>query len=252
MTAVDVSTRHAITDYGDSGLLVAVAGPDADARWWAAQSLADSLWSTRPTGLVDLLASYAHVFVAFDPLVTDHARMRVAVQRASSASGMRGTSRCFVVPVVYGGEHGPDLAGVAEELGVSAATYIADHTATPWVVRFCGAPVGAPMMDGGRARASVARRAHPRTRVAPGSVAVSGLQSTIYPVASPGGWRLIGRTPVRLADAARDPIVCYRPGDTLRFVAIDVRDWARWEGDLTELATDLVAAYPPSEQGPGA
>lgn len=248
MTEVDLSGPQSIIDYGDSGLLVSMSGPDADTRWSAAQSLADALWSIRPKGLVDLVASYADVFVAFDPLLTDHTQMRVAVQGASSTSAVRTTSRGFVVPVVYGGEHGPDLAEVAGELGVSAATCVADHTATPWVVRFCGAPVGAPMMDGGRTRTSVARRAEPRTKVAPGSVAVSGVQSVIYPVASPGGWRLIGRTPVRLATASRNPIVCYQPGDTLRFVAIDEREWARWDGDFPDLAAELAAAYPPSEQ----
>jgi KipI family sensor histidine kinase inhibitor len=243
MTVVGVSVRHTITDYGDAGLLVSMSGRGADERWAAAQSLADSLWSLRPEGLVDLVASYADVFVAFDPLVTDHARMRAAVQGAAFTYTVRGTSRSFVVPVVYGGEHGPDLPAVADELGISTAECVADHTARPWMVRFCGAPVGAPLMEGGRTRASVARRAEPRTRVAPGSVAVSGRQSVIYPVASPGGWRLIGQTPVRLTDASRDPIVPYRPGDTLRFVAIDESDWSRWNGDLT----DLAAAYPPEQ-----
>ncbi len=166
--------RRSVTDYGDSGLLVSMSGADADRRWRAAQSLADALSSTHPRGMVDLVASYADVFVSFDPLLTDHRRMRAAVDGAATTRSGRTTAREFVVPVVYGGEHGPDLPGVAEELGISPVDCIADHTARPWVIRFCGAPVGAPSMEGGRTRASVARRSEPRTRVTPGSVAVSG------------------------------------------------------------------------------
>lgn len=248
MAAADVPMRRSITDYGDSGLLVSLSGGDADRRWAAAQALADALEAARPTGLVDLVASYADVFVAFDLLLTDHARMRAAVTGATWAAPERGVVREFVVPVVYGGEYGPDLTSVAVELGTTPAECVADHTAWPWTVRFRGAPVGAPSLEGGCTRASVARRAEPRTRVPPGSVAVSGFQSVVYPVASPGGWRLIGRTPLRLSDASRDPLVPYRPGDRLRFVAVDEDEWARWDGDLVDLAEELAAAHPPGRR----
>ena len=76
--------------------------------------------------------------------------------------------------------------------------------------------------------ASISRNPVPRTHLAPGSVAVSGQQCLIYPVVSPGGWRLIGQTPVRLLDLTLDELVPYRPGDQLQFFAIDERSWDTW------------------------
>jgi KipI family sensor histidine kinase inhibitor len=235
--------RLEIGPYGDSGLLVAVRCADPEHRWATAQALAESLWTTRPAGLLDLVASYDDLVLSFDPLVTDHAELRRAVRRASDAPFSPRPSRAFVLPAVYGSDHGPDLREVADELGVTPDQVVELHTAVPWVVRFRGAPVGAPMLDGGRTLAPVARRGEPRTRVVPGSVAISGLQSTVYPVASPGGWRLIGRTPLRLVDVSYPSLVPYRPGDTIRFVPIAAADWSRWEGRLADRADELVAAF---------
>ena len=146
------------------------------------------------------------------------------------------TPRDFTVPVVYGGARGPDLEVVAGELGVTPDEVVALHTSTPWVVRFRGSPVASPMMDGPRLPASVSRHPTPRTRVAPGSVGLSGQQCVIYSVASPGGWRLVGQTPTRLFDVTTDDLVAYRPGDRLHFTALSDADWDDWTS--TRLTAD--------------
>jgi KipI family sensor histidine kinase inhibitor len=129
---------------------------------------------------------------------------------------------------VYGGDRGPDLDLVADELGLSADDVVSMHTATPWTIRLRASPAGLPMMDGPAMPASVSRNPTPRVRVAPGSVGLSGQQCVVYPVASPGGWRLIGRTPIRLLDLATEELVPYRPGDRLRFRAIAEDEWDTW------------------------
>ena len=227
MSTVPVPVCH---EYGDAALLVDLPGDDYPSRWSAAQALGTALRDSNLSGLVDVVASYENVFVSFDPLATDHIVVRAAVATLSGAAPANRPAREFLVPVVYGGAHGPDLAEVAAILSWSTDDLVAWHAATPWTIRFVGSPVGAPMLDGPRPPASVPRRTSPRARVEPGSVALSGLQSMIYNAPSPGGWQLVGRTPARLFDLARPPHVAYRAGDTLRLQPIDAADWATWEG----------------------
>lgn len=224
-----------VREYGDSGLLVDVVADDYLERWSTAQGLAAALLADPPHGFVDVVASYQNVFASFDPLVTEHATMRAAVRaRLGTSRGPGHLSRRFAVPVVYGGEAGPDLPGVAEESGVSAAELVRLHSTAPWVVRFRGSPAGAPLMDGPCLPASIARCRHPRTRVAAGSVGLSGQQCVVYTVASPGGWRLIGRTPLKMFDLADENLVAYQPGDCFQLVPIEERDWDRWVGRSPE------------------
>jgi KipI family sensor histidine kinase inhibitor len=228
-----------VDDCGDSALLLTVAG-DGDRPWRLAREVADALRAARPDGLVDVVASYASVFVAFDPLRLSAAELRDLV--AHRPAGARPVpSREFLVPVVYGGEHGEDLDEVAGALGIRADDVVALHTARPWTVRLLGPPAGMPMTDGGPVPRSVPRRADPRTRVPAGSVGLSGHQSVVYPYAMPGGWQLIGRTPAALVDLTRDPLTPYRPGDALRFVAVDAGSWSRWQRPLADLQADLAA-----------
>jgi KipI family sensor histidine kinase inhibitor len=217
-----------ITEYGDCGLLVTFTHDLRQDRWAAAQVLQSALLARTDEGIVDVVASFETVFVSFNLLQTDHD----AVRRMIVAGGLKPSrevpTREFSLPVVYGGERGPDLEMVANELGVTPDDVIELHTSTPWVVRFRGSPVASPMMDGPALPASVSRNPTPRTQVAPGSVGLSGQQCVIYPVASPGGWRLIGQTPARLFDLTADDLVAYRPGDRLHFRAIVDDDWDAW------------------------
>lgn len=230
-----------VADCGDSGLLVTVTGGSSVEQWITARTLADSLRQANPAGLIDVVASYASVFIAFDPLAITHADLRALLAEQPVAVTGPTTGREFLVPVVYGGAFGEDLDEVAEELALAADGVIGLHTSGPWTVRLLGPPVGMPMMDGQRMPQSVRRRKEPRTRVPAGSVAISGQQSVIYPAESPGGWRLIGRTPVQLFDLARDPVTAYRPGDDLRFLPIAADSWTRWQGPLADLQPALTS-----------
>ncbi|MFE0022420.1 5-oxoprolinase subunit PxpB [Amycolatopsis sp. NPDC059021] len=209
-----------IVPCGDSALLVR---PGEGSAWHIVQSLADALESSSVIGLVDLVATYDSLLVAFDCVRTGHHELASRVRRLAGTlenPSAPTVFRRFEIPVVYGGEHGPDLADVAGELGLSEDEVVRLHAGAEWVVRFLGAPAGAPMLDGSPFPARVSRRSRPRTTVPAGSVAVSGTQAVVYPVVSPGGWRLIGRTPLRLVDPAREPMAPYRPGDRFRFVPI--------------------------------
>jgi KipI family sensor histidine kinase inhibitor len=131
---------------------------------------------------------------------------------------------------VYGGEHGPDLRIVAEQLGLTEREVVELHTGADLKVRCLGAPVGAPMMDGPAFPVPVPRLASPRTSVPPGSVAVAGRQAVICPMRSPGGWPLLGRTPLRVLDLESESLTAYRPGDTFHFVPIAPDQWDEYDG----------------------
>jgi KipI family sensor histidine kinase inhibitor len=218
-------------EYGDAGVLVHLDDPDYEVRWAAAQGLGRALRESHTPGLVDVLATYEDVFATFDPLRTDTAEIVAAIELLTTSAYAAPSGRTFEIPVVYGDDHGPDLAAVAEDLSVPAQRVVEIHTSSAWVVRFRASPVGAPYLDGPHFPAPVKRLAAPRARVLRNSVAISGQQTTIYPAPSPGGWRIIGRTPLRIFDPAADPPVIHRSGDRFIFRSIGAADWARYEQD---------------------
>jgi KipI family sensor histidine kinase inhibitor len=193
--------QMSIDSYGDSAVLVRAYGGTGEQRWRAVQSWADLLEAEAPAWLDDVIATYDSVLVEFDcDRVGHHEVAQIIRQAAGSDDGGHdeAPARSFRIPVVYDAPHGPDLAAVAAELELTPDEVVDLHTSARWVIRFRGAPAGAPMLDGAPFDRPVSRCPQPRTQVPPGSVALAGLQGVIYPVLSPGGWRLIGATPLRL------------------------------------------------------
>ncbi|MXP49135.1 5-oxoprolinase subunit PxpB [Pantoea sp. Eser] len=127
-------------------------------------------------------------------------------------------SRQVAIPVIYGGESGPDLAVVAEHAGLSIRQVVELHSSTEYVVYFIGFQPGFRYLGGLDTRLHIPRRAEPCVAVPAGSVGIGGSQTGVYPLASPGGWQLIGQTPVALFDPLQQLPTLQRPGDTVRFV----------------------------------
>jgi KipI family sensor histidine kinase inhibitor len=129
--------------------------------------------------------------------------------------------RVVRIPTCYGGVHGPDLAEVARLAGMTADEVVRRHTAPSYLVHFLGFTPGFPYLGGLDPGLATPRLDSPRARIPGGSVAIGGVQTGIYPVESPGGWRILGRTPLRLFDPrVGNPFLLY-PGDGLRFVPVD-------------------------------
>ncbi|VYU68861.1 5-oxoprolinase subunit PxpB [Metakosakonia massiliensis] len=127
-------------------------------------------------------------------------------------------SRTVEIPVVYGGEAGPDLPIVAEYAGLSPSQVVGLHASIDYVVWFLGFQPGFPYLGGLPAQLATPRRAEPRVSVPAGSVAIGGAQTGIYPLSTPGGWNLIGRTELPLFNPTLAEPVLLRPGDTVRFI----------------------------------
>lgn len=169
----------------------------------------------------DVVPAYCSVGIHFDPLQTDLAALeRVIGEEAQRLEFADPRDRATVVeiPVRYGGEAGPDLQAVAEWAGCTPDEVVARHTGRTYRVYMLGFVPGFSYM--GRVDASIAAPRHrvPRERVPAGSVGIAGEQTGVYPIATPGGWQLIGRTDAVMFDASRTPACLVNPGDLVRFV----------------------------------
>jgi inhibitor of KinA len=180
-------------------------------------------------GVHDLVPAYATVAVHYDPLAWSggdgppHASLCREIRRLWEGAGAAALPppRQVEIPVCYGGEFGPDLAEVAALCSLSEAEVIARHAARTYRVYMIGFSPGFAYLGGLDPAIAAPRRGTPRTRVPAGSVGIAGLQTGIYPLATPGGWQIIGQTPKRLFLPERESPCLLGPGDNLRFVPID-------------------------------
>lgn len=211
---------------GDSALLIdmdVAAEADGAALLAAnerALALARAVRAASPSGVRDIVPAMASVTVHIDPLRTDVAALYALIEHAMRAVPDPRPSDAPVieVPMTYGGEAGPDLATVAAATGLTPDEVVARHAAVEYRVCYLGFLPGFPYLGLVDERLRVPRRATPRSHVAAGSVAIADRFSGIYPTASPGGWHVIGRTPLPLFDAAATPPARLMPGDRVRFV----------------------------------
>ena len=135
-------------------------------------------------------------------------------------------ARTIEIPVCYGGDHGPDLEAVAAHAGLSPEAVIRVHSEVEYRIYAIGFAPGFCYLGGLDPRIHAPRLTTPRLHVQAGSVGIAGGQTGVYPLASPGGWQLIGRTPLRLFAPDREPPVPYQPGDTIRFRPIAAEQFA--------------------------
>jgi len=173
-------------------------------------------------GILNLHPAYTSLLVDFDPRLRSHSQVEALLQEriASHSSDPPPEPRHVEIPVCYGGEFGPDLGDVARHTGFTEARVVELHAAAEYLVYFVGFSTCFPYLGGLPPELATPRLAAPRKHVPVGSVAIGGAQAGIYPLASPGGWRLIGRTHVRLFDPSASPPPLLRMGDRVRFIPV--------------------------------
>jgi KipI family sensor histidine kinase inhibitor len=179
-----------------------------------------SAFEDRPTGILNLHPAFASVLIDFDPRRRSHVDVAELVEQRMAAPDQvaEGEPRTVEIPVSYGGQDGPDLEDVARHGGLTAARVIELHTAPLYLVYFLGFSPGFPYLGGLPGELATPRLATPRKRVPAGSVAIGGSQTGIYPMESPGGWRIIGRTSLLLFNAEAEPPALLQAGDCVRFL----------------------------------
>jgi inhibitor of KinA len=218
---------------GDSALIVEFEeriDSEVNAR---AVALAERLHDDPVAGVRDVVPTYRSVAVYFDPLRTAHDALMARLEREAAAHMpvARPAHDVLRLPVCYGGEFGPDLAEVAAFGGVSETAAIDLHTGPTYHVFMLGFAPGLAYLGIVDERIAAPRRDTPRVRVPRGSVGIAGAQTGVYPSETPGGWQIIGRTPLLPFDLTRANPFLMKAGDAVRFDAIDRAEFDRLSGE---------------------
>jgi KipI family sensor histidine kinase inhibitor len=182
-------------------------------------------------GVRNLHPAYCSLLVRFDALLIGHEEVEAALRQYLERLDevILPDPRLVEIPVCYGGEHGPDLAEVCAIHGITAAQAIELHSSAEYIVYFLGFVPGFAYLGELPQALVTPRLAAPRRRVPPGSVGIAGNQTGVYPFATPGGWRLLGRTPLAMFRADREVLSLLNIGDRVRFVSISAVRFATLE-----------------------
>ncbi len=213
---------------GDSAILVEfgeVIDPVVNSRVYA---LFDAVEKSLGDKVVEMIPTYRSLLVVYNPVEITFGE--ISDQVGGLLDGIQGdsetstTREIIELPVVYGGEDGPDLDHVAEHAGISTQEVIDIHSGTGYLVYMLGFAPGFPYLGGLDERIACPRLTTPRVKVPVGSVGIAESQTGVYPNESPGGWQLIGRTAVPLFDVQRENPSLIKPGAEVRFVPVDSHD----------------------------
>ena len=231
MSEADVQELE-VVPAGDAAALVAFAQVidlQVNAR---VRALAAAIEDRNVPGIRETVVAYCTLLVHYDPLLVTFERVRSLVEELASRGLEADLSeaRLREIPVVYGGAYGPDLPEIARRLGMSEEEVVRLHSGATYVVYMLGFAPGFAYLGGLPPRLAMPRLESPRPRVPAGTVAIAN-QTTIYALTSPGGWRWLGRTPIRMFDPTADPPTYLQAGDRVRFVPIDEEEYLRMGGE---------------------
>lgn len=221
---------------GDSSILIQFGNsidPDINARIAATVQL---MKEQHIEGVVDIIPAFCSLLINYDPRVISYDEMKTRMEKILSveiAAGAR-KKKVHEIPVCYGGEFGPDLPTIAEHAGLSEQEVIDIHSSTDYLIYMLGFLPGFTYLGGLDERIHTPRLANPRIRIPAGSVGIGGSQTGIYPMDSPGGWQLMGMTPVKTYDPDREVPILVEAGDYIRFVPVDRAEYDRIKGEVEQ------------------
>jgi inhibitor of KinA len=223
-----------IEPLGDSALLVRVMEEherESERALNAVLTVLRQLEAALIPGVVELAPAYSTVGVFFDPALTGFDAVKTEIeqiwQSREPVKPRAGTTRTIEVPVCYEDEFAPDLREVAWHAGLSQLEVVRRHSAATYRVNCVGFTPGFPYLSGLPPELTSPRRAAPRKEIPAGAVAIGGTQTGIYPRKSPGGWNIIGRTPLSLFEVKREPPSLLQAGDRVRFRRISREEFER-------------------------
>lgn len=191
---------------------------------WVHQT-ARTIREAHPQGIWGIVPAYTTLLIEYDPATWEAADI-IDWLGHLSVEDLSGDPRLFRIPVCYGGEHGPDFDEVCRRLDMPPEDLILRHSQRAYYIYCIGFSPGFPLCGLLPEELRLPRRDSPRAQVPAGSVAIAGAQAGIYPLRSPGGWHILGRTPAQLFFLDRDPAIVYRPGDRLQFRAVSTEEFS--------------------------
>jgi len=182
-------------------------------------------------GINETIPTYRSLMVIYDPMIIDlNELISVLKSIISRMDELKlPEAKVIEIPTLYGGQYGSDIEFVAEHNKISVDEVIKIHTSVEYLIYMIGFTPGFPYLGGMSDKIEAPRLQNPRTKIPLGSVGIAGKQTGIYPVESPGGWQLIGRTPVKLYDPYRNEPVLLNAGDYIKFVQIDEKEYKNIE-----------------------
>lgn len=213
---------------GDKAIFVEfgdVVDPEVNRR---VRHLMLAIQKTRIPGVIEMVPTYRSLLVYFEPLQIRAQKLRETLYSLARqlVENELPKPKLVEIPTVYGGEYGPDLQFVASYNNLSVSEVVQIHTATPYLIYMIGFMAGFPYLGGMSPRITTPRLETPRMKIPAGSVGIAGSQTGIYPAESPGGWRLIGSTPLQLFDLSQEPPALFQAGDYLIFVSITPEEFS--------------------------
>lgn len=231
-----------IRSFGDTGFSIEFGEGIDRAVNAQVMALHAALRDAKPDGVIETIPSFRALLVQYDPLIATRAGLEALIRamlpdlKATSSVG-----RLWRLPVCYAADLAPDLAEVAERCKLSPEDVVARHCGSRFFVYMLGFMPGLAYMGGLDDALHLPRRKEPRVKVPAGSVAIAESMTTIYPWDSPGGWHLIGRTPLKLFDAARAEPILLGAGDEVTFRAIAADEYAAMLAQIESGSFDYAA-----------
>lgn len=185
-------------------------------------------------GILDILPTYRSILINYDPVKISYGEMVETLKGLSKSNKANQSDevRLIEIPTLYGKEYGPDIEFVAENANLSVDEVIKIHSGTDYLVYMMGFMPGFTYLGGLDERIATPRLKSPRLKIEPGSVGIAGNQTGMYPLESPGGWQLIGRTPLKLFDDTKEPPVFIQAGDYIRYVSITKEEYDQIEKEV--------------------
>lgn len=235
---------------GDSAITMEFGNSITDQINRKIRAVSLSLEKSNTEGIVEIVPTYRSLMIHYDPLVLKYEELLEKLKELEKNIDNieLPAPEVIEIPTLYGGEYGPDIENVATHNNISVEEVIKIHTSQEYLIYMLGFTPGFPYLGGMDKKIATPRLQSPRTKIPGGSVGIAGEQTGIYPIDSPGGWQLIGRTPLELFAPNREDAILLKAGNYISFKSITEDEYLKIQEEL-EKGTYKYKRYPKQDGG---